>query len=592
MKFSRTLACTSLVISSLLSARATYYSPRSQGHNAARESVGTLHRMLYKEGDKVHGTFAWGFEYDRSFRPNDITMTIFDQAQKVPCGCGIAISGSAVADRGANDWLADYFGLPTDYQSTVGFSPRIDNLIAPFTLHFGLDEWIKGFYFTIQTPLVHTRWNLQASEHIIDHGTNSYPAGYFSESVVPRNELVLNFLDYAGREDVPNLTGNTDTTFITFDPLTYAKISSCRQTKTRFADITAILGWNFVERDRYHVGFNVRTVMPTGNKPKARYVFEPIVGNGHHWELGAGLTGRCDFWQNKTGDRVLTAYADASATHLFDASQRRTFDMIGKPFSRYMLMQQIQNNQSTEPRLSDDFPPYEFNGVFTPMANISSLDVNVNIGIQTDIVAMLSYSSEHCSFDLGYNFWAHTCENIKRSCSTGCALQQALANNGNGAAFKGNAHVIGFENTPTYTAVLLGATQSRATIHNGTNPAGDLLNTGIDNATPAVSNDALTILNAPAGNQTNSSDPLIFPLSTNLDICGARTGGLTHKIFTHLEYTWTNRDQWTPHAGLGGEAEFGGNKQCCAKQCSECCGCTPCSLSQWGVWATAGISFE
>lgn len=592
MKFSRQLAYSTLIITSLISARATYYNARSQGHNAARESVGTLHRMLYREGDKVHGTFAWGFEYDHSFRPDDITMTLFDEAQKTPCGCGITISGSAVANRGANDWLADYFGLPTDFQSFVTFSPRISNLIAPFTLHFGLDEWVHGLYFTMQTPLVHTRWNLGACEHVINHGTNAYPIGYFSESAVPRQELVIKFLDYAAREDVPNLTADTDTIQTEFEALEYAKISPCRHTKTRFADITLILGYNFVREDRYHVGFNVRTIMPTGNKPKAHYIFEPIVGNGHHWELGGGLTGRYDFWQNEAADRRLTAYADASVTHFFDARQRRTFDFAGSPFSRYMLMQQMQNNQDSDPRLSDAFPANEFNGVFTPFANISSLDVNVSVALQTDIVAMLSYTSKHCSFDLGYNFWAHTCENIKRPCGTPCSMQQTLADNSSIIADKGNAFVIGFENNPTFTAVRLGATQDRATIHAGTNPTGDTVNTGIDNATLAVSNNALAILNAPAGAQTRSSDPQIFPSSNDLDICGARTGGLTHKIFTHLEYTWTDRDQWTPHLGFGGEAEFGGNKSCCKKNCSSCCNCTSCSLSQWGVWALAGISFE
>ena len=51
----------------------------------------------------------------------------------------INISGSAIANRGANDWLADYFGLPRDFQSTVIFKPTISNYILDFSFYAGLD---------------------------------------------------------------------------------------------------------------------------------------------------------------------------------------------------------------------------------------------------------------------------------------------------------------------------------------------------------------------------------------------------------------------------------------------------------------------
>jgi len=589
---SRSLAIIFIALPCLLSAQVTHYTARSQGHNAARDSVGNMHRMLYKESDKVHGTFAYGFEYSRSWRPDDITMTLFPSAQKTPCGCGITISGSDVENRGATDWLADYFGLPTDFQSTVGFAPRIDNFMAPLTYHIGLDEWIHGFYFTLQSPLVHTRWGLNPGEHVIARGVNNHPAGYFAATEVERKDLLENFLSFVGREEVPTLAASTDYIPVTFNALDYGKITCSRHTRTRLADITAVLGWNFVERENYHVGAQARIVAPAGNTPKGYYLFEPIVGNGHHWELGLGMNSHWDFWRNETEDRTLTLYIDASATHLFAANQKRTFDLKNKPYSRYMLMQQLQNNQDSDPRLDDTFPHSEFSGMLTPLANISSFNVNVSVGVQADIVALLSYSSETCSFDLGYNLWVRSCENIERTCSGGCALPASFAANNTTIAPKGNAYIIGFENTSTYTAVRLGATQRNATIYNGTNPAGDTVNTGIDSATLATSNNSLAILDAPGGAQTRSSNPLLFPSANDLDLCGAQTRGLTHKVFAHLEHTWIDRVHWTPHLGLGGEVEFGGNKSCCKTTCTDSCrNCAPCSLSQWGVWILSGISF-
>jgi len=574
-------------------ARATLYAPRPQGHNAARESVGNMHRMLYKEDDKIHGTFAYGFEYSQSWRPDDITMSLFENAHKTPCGCGITISGSAVANRGATDWMADYFGLPTDFQSTVAFKPSITNLIAPITYHLGLDEWIHGLYFTVELPLVHTQWTLNPREHIVARGSNSYPLGYFAEKEVPRSDLLQNFLSFASNEKVPTLSQSTDYIPVTFRALDYGKMSCSRHTRTRFADITAILGWNFIEREAYHIGMNFRSVMPTGNTPKGYYLFEPMVGNGHHWELGYGMTSHWDFWQNKTEDRRLTAHIDASTTHFFSARQKRVFDLKDKPYSRYMLMEQMQDNSTSTPRLSPIFPKSEFSGMLTPLANLSAFNVNVNVSLQADLVALLSYSSDTCSFDIGYNLWMRGCEKIDNACQRICALPSSLTSGNTTIAQKGNAYVIGFEPTTTYTATRLGATQNNATIYNGTNPPSNAQNSGIDNATTAVSNYGNILETAPAsGLLTRSSNPLIFPSTTNLDLSGAQTRSLTHKIFAHLEHTWIDRIHWTPHIGLGGEIEFGENKSCCTPHCATTCtSCAPCSLSQWGVWVLSGISF-
>jgi hypothetical protein len=39
------------------------------------------------------------------------------------------------------DWLADYFGLPCDYQSTVSFKPSISNVILDYSFYLGLYSW-------------------------------------------------------------------------------------------------------------------------------------------------------------------------------------------------------------------------------------------------------------------------------------------------------------------------------------------------------------------------------------------------------------------------------------------------------------------
>ncbi len=97
-----------------------------------------------------------------------------------------------------------------------------------------------------------------------------------------------------------------------------------------------MLGYNaWLEHDS-HLGFEVRAAIPTGTLPTGEFLFEPVVGNGHHWELGAGFSGHILFWEDDDTDGTFGFYADANITHLFKNSQCRVFDLCNRTDSRYM----------------------------------------------------------------------------------------------------------------------------------------------------------------------------------------------------------------------------------------------------------------
>ena len=153
-----------------------YFSIRSQGLNTPRHMSGLVQQVFANNETNLHGTLAAVFSYSRSFDNNDITRCLFGNS----CCPTISISGSRVADRGANDWLADYFFLPTDFKSSLSFSPRIDNVLLDFNFFIGLDEWAPGLYITIYAPLVHSRWRLGLCENVEMKGTSSHVPGYFT----------------------------------------------------------------------------------------------------------------------------------------------------------------------------------------------------------------------------------------------------------------------------------------------------------------------------------------------------------------------------------------------------------------------------
>jgi hypothetical protein len=602
----------------LINGLSPYISIRSQGEDAARDLAGMTNFINLHEMCQTYGVFGATIEYSRSFRPNVLTQCLFgpdlvsDICTKNPA---IHITGSRTDNRASTDWLADYFGLPTDFASFVSFDPLIQNTIVNLNFYLGLDEWLQGLYFRIDVPITHTKWQLGMRETITELGGNAYDAGYFSATQVPNTttlsgSLNRSFTDFASNLAVPVLPSLqvADTTFpaTTYYSLSNARMSATPLTRVGVAEVRGVVGWNYSKPD-YHIGLNIRMAGPTGTKPQGQYAFEPIVGNGHSWQFGFGLTSHYDFWHNCDSSSHAGLFIDANFTHLFRARQHRTFDLKGRPNSRYMLAQKIGNTQLDPHLANPPFPVLEFQSILSPLANLTTFDVDVEIAAQGDIVAMLNYTHEwecgQVSFDLGYNFWGKTCEKIIRN-GAPSALDDGLT-----WALKGDASVIGFEfDSPN--PVRLAATERLATIHSGTNfPASGTTDPTVINIarsnpnidTPLLAEtDALTVHINPnsalvTNLQTRSSLSPVFLNLDDVDLSGNR--GLTNKIFGHINYAWLGESDWKPYVGAGFEAEFGSKFNCgnlneCPKPCSSSCNpCVNCSVSMWGVWLKAGAAF-
>ena len=614
-----------------------YYSIRSQGVNLVRQVVGVrdIENELRCSDECWPGYIGSTFEFTKSFNPLDISHCLFgDYLLGNGCCQAFKVSGSGVEGRdNEKDLLADYFGLPTDFQSVININPRITNVIGDYQAYLRLDRWLCGLWFYIHAPVVHTKWNMHVCEDVIDSGQQDYPEGYFSANTVSDSDLLNNFSEFISGAKAPTIEGQT------FNKLAWSRLAvdPCgKKTKTTLADLRFWIGYDWLNCDCYNLSVGLVVAAPTGNRPEACYLFEPIVGNGKHWELGGLVRGEYVFWEDCDQTHRVTGFTQANITHLFNAKQRRTFDLCGKPLSRYALAEKLGPNSDfpylygatndseflcpdpedlTNPTLSN----YQFANEYTPVANLTTFCVNVSAAVQVDWVAMLTYS--HCNFtwDLGYNLWYRSCENISfRDCDGVIPA--------NTWALKGDAYVYGFESCDDApftqdTPVALAATQSNATIHAGTNN-GSTTNAGIDNAQFAYGGDAATNPtaftaldeNTVSANNTRTSIQPVFLSTDDIDLCCARTKGFSNKIFTNVSYYWEN-ECWHPYLGIGAEGEFGSSdkRDCkdktCATDCAtnscatnvcntscDPCGsknndCRKCSLSQWGVWIKGGFVF-
>ena len=606
-----------------------YFSIRSQSVDASGELVSWQDQInrCDMQGE-TYGTFASLYKYAQSFNSNDIASSIFgddvftvdtiDDMCVTDCPSQIKVSGSDVANRGQRDWLADYFGLPTDFQSVLSFSPTIKTWKSDWNLYIGFgNDMLHNAYFRIHMPIVWTRWNLNFTEEVTAAGVNPHVEGYFSDLAVPRSSLLDNAAQFFTGADAPTITGSTPGgavenpigSPITFQKLQYSKFSNldvrCHCDVVRVSDIEMTLGWNFACSEDYHVGLGIRASAPVGPKPTGEWLFEPVVGSGGNWKLGAQITSHYMFWRSQDDERSFGLWIDANLQHLFDARQVRTFDLAGKPNSRYALAQKLGTNRLPIHLSGISDAGVEWQNEFAPIANLTASSVSVSAGIEANIVAKFAYMSHGTQFDIGYEFWTRSCEKI---CPTNCCPSQ-IALNPQGWAVKGDAYVVGFENLSgsanPNVPVRLAGSQNNADIHSGTNtPLATATlsvgtNPGIDNPQLGTTNSvgSPVVREIVLDEQVNSSQPVVF-LTEDLIGYGNGTRGLTNKIFIHISHSWDMEDKdWTPYVGLGAAGEFAQSGTGCSATTDDGVKCQlgrcqTCALDQWSIWLKVGLSFQ
>lgn len=621
---------------SMVAAQANNVTPtlvlRSQGFHGDRQKwVGEVPHINLYDMESWYGTLDVAIGYMRSFRDDRLAFCLFGKDLDCSGSCNneIKVQGSQVASRDAKAWLADYLYLPCNYSGTFSIDPSIQNVVVDLDFYLGLDEWVNGMYFRIYGPLNWTKWETGfcGDNPTADGtGTATCAAGYFTPSGA---ETFLTTPAEYFKGTAPAVSEG-----VTFNALQFAKMPNCDETDFGFADLRAVLGWNFLQDEDYNLGAYVQAAAPTGSKRRASYVLNPVVGNGNHWELGGGVHGHYVFWRSEDEEKHFGFYLDVSLSHLFDAKEQRTFDLKNKDNSRYMLASKFKKLSGTDvPHLvvadsatlaagaaapaGSPSPAYVFDNEFTPVANLTTVDLDVNIGIQADVVAMFNFTSRGLSWDLGYNFWGRSCENFDCALACNSCNTVSLTDKTVRWALKGDARVFGFDitdgdGTPTGEAVPLSAIDSSADIHAGSNAGvtNGSRNFGVDNArfaygsvTSALNNNILSNTPSAQGGVADaafhikSSKNTLNLLNTDSYETTA-TRGISHKVFTHLSYTW-DRDNWVPYLGIGGSAEFGQGESCgdcdteCATSCDDTCDdCVSCAVSQWSIWVKGGLSFN
>lgn len=182
----------------------------------------------------------------------------------------------------------------------------------------------------------------------------------------------------------------------------YGKICAGAMKKTGVADVQIRLGYTPINTKTGYVDTYIGLIAPTGNKPCGEFIFEPIVGNNKHWGIQFGTLDGAELWGNDC--QALWFEGVINGQFLFHNTQRRSFDLVDKQWSRYIAL--YPNAQATA--LTD----------MTPGINILTRAMRVDPRFALTMNLSLRWAELNNGFEFegGYNFYGRQAERVCLSC--------------------------------------------------------------------------------------------------------------------------------------------------------------------------------
>ncbi len=199
------------------------------------------------------------------------------------------------------------------------------------------------------------------------------------------------------------------------DAWQYGKIGAGRSI-LGVADIEFLVGYQWMCGECASNNWYVGMIVPTGNKPCATYVAPAIVGNGYHFGLMGGSSLELMLAQNQ--HTSCWYRLDVNARYLFGNKQKRSLDLKGNTWSRYMMVWDSKDSYISAldavAGTLDSQGAVDTAGVatryYTPGINIFTTDVKVVPGLQTRLNQALYIKTDGLQAELGWNMLVKSAE--------------------------------------------------------------------------------------------------------------------------------------------------------------------------------------
>ncbi len=343
----------------------TFLMPRSHGVNLAMEYTTWNELLQTKDEDRFGANFQITGFYSQSTNQSDIGKYFGVKDKNIldlrTTAANADVIGTYIIHDVAQAGAANAIAKIKLEPEQKAYGVRID-------YYQDLEKILKGLYLKVALPVVHVENDVQLTVFgEADAATKADIISYFKGT-------------YEGAKNQANDNGAK---------LTHAKVDGARNT-TGVADIDFVLGYKFLDKEKYHMSINLGLTIPVGDEADGVYMFEPIVGNGNHWAFGGGLDFGVKLWDDE--DQNIKINAALNYRYLFEGTEKRTLGIKDRNFGQYYLLGKggtpINDQQ------------------FEPAANLLTRNVDVEPGSQLDAILGLAYNNGGFSLDIGYNlFW-------------------------------------------------------------------------------------------------------------------------------------------------------------------------------------------
>ena len=480
----------------------TFFAYRPQDSNVAKRMVGVIDTTNQYENNETYGTISTSIQYTQTRNAKKLSE-FFSFTGKNPMSYGPTCGefdiyginfGTTATNGNSNTSLGN-----GNAGGGICLNPQIKNVIFDVDLYTNWSECfccLGGFnlWTRVTLPLVNTKWNLHLKDTCnIQEGSDTFPTFLVSnldnDPKVHFKSLTEAFVGTPGFGMVPALK--------------FGKVDGEKE-KTALAGAHFEIGYNFLTDENYSASAGIHFVAPTGNRPEAHYLFEPIAGANHAWQLGGTLNARYNLWQSSCNNNSLGIYFDSVITHLFASKQRRLFGLtingVSSPGSSYLILKKYTKSDSGT---------FEISGL-ERAANLLACETKIKVNVMADLALMVQFNSDCFMSGIGWNFWYRSREEAE--CETICKVRCCPFSHNDKYAIKGN------------TLADNNNTKSTATI--GT--------CGPIDATP------------------------VFLTDNNIDRSIAlNPSAYSNKIFGFIGRNWHESECWAPYVLLYGEVEFG-----------------------------------
>ncbi|MCK4517724.1 hypothetical protein KAT92_03040 [Candidatus Babeliales bacterium] len=239
------------------------------------------------------------------------------------------------------------------------------------------DKWVDGLFLHVILPF--------------EHMTNDINMTIPTDTEASEDSVKLKDL-FTGKAITRTAPENVHTA------LKYAKMNN--NSETGLGDIEARIGWNFLDGKKYHAGIHAAVVFPTGDEANEEFLWGAQTGDSK-WGIGLGTDASALLWEED--EQSLTLLGCLQYKYLFEGDEKRNIGFKELRYTDDGTARDIVVN----PIASLYYQVGEV-GVkgLQPLANVSTLDVDVKPGSQIDGTVSLAYTNGGFTLDLGYNlFW-------------------------------------------------------------------------------------------------------------------------------------------------------------------------------------------